>query len=71
MWDLWRDYFCILSMGVVIAVQQLVVYLPILLVIAFPMLYYGGQSSNSLCSIAGILVLLLGMAGPLIKRALK
>lgn len=69
--DIWCDYFCILSIGVAITVQQLVMYLPILIVIAFPMLYYGGQSSNSLCSIVGTIVLLVGMSGPLIKRALK
>ena len=71
MHNIWCNYFCILSIGVVITVQQFVMYLPLLIIIAFPVLYYGGQSGNNLCSIAGIALLLLGMSTPLIKRILK
>jgi len=52
-------------------VQRLLVFLPILIVIAFPLLYFGGHSDSSLRSIGGIVVLFLGMSGPIIKRILK
>ena len=51
--------------------QHVMNFLPIFIVVAFPMLYYGGQSSDSLSSTVGIVVLFLGMSGPLIKRVLK
>lgn len=50
--------------------QQLVAFLPVLIMLAFPLLYFGGHAGSSICSIAGILVLFLGMSGPLIKRML-
>lgn len=52
----------------VIKVQQRMDLLPIFIFMAFPVLYNGGQSSNSLCSIVGIILLFLGLSGPLIKR---
>lgn len=51
--------------------QQLLVFLPILIIFAFPLLYFGGHSDSSLCSLGGIVVLFLGMSGPIIKRILK
>lgn len=48
--------------------QQLAIFLPVLIILAFPLLYFGGQLGNSACAAAGILMLFLGMAGPLIKR---
>lgn len=51
-------------------VQRLLVCLPILIIFAFPLLYFGGHSDSSLYSIGGIVVLFLGMSGPLIKRVI-
>jgi len=48
--------------------QRLVTFLPILIVFAFPLLYFGGHSGNAVTSIAGIMVLFLGMMGPSMKR---
>ena len=58
-------------MGVVIKVQQFLAFLPILIIFAFPLLYFGGHYDSSLCSIGGIVVLFLGMSGPLIKRMIE
>ncbi|CVK20330.1 hypothetical protein SPSPH_035560 [Sporomusa sphaeroides DSM 2875] len=51
--------------------QQLASFLPILILVAFPLLYFGGHQASSLVSLAGILVLFLGMSGPLLKRMKK
>lgn len=48
--------------------QQLVTFLPLLIIAAFPLLYFGGHQASGAVSLAGILVLFLGMLGPLIKR---
>lgn len=51
--------------------QNVLNFLPILIIIAFPLLYAGGHSDSSLRSIMGIAVLFLGMSGPIIKRIVK
>lgn len=48
--------------------QQVLAYLPILIVLAFPLLYYSGHASSHVYSALGILVLFIGMSGPIIKR---
>lgn len=48
--------------------QQLVAFLPIFIIFAFPLLYFGGHSGSVSTSVAGILVLFLGMSGPILKR---
>lgn len=48
--------------------HQVVAFLPVLIIFAFPLLYFGGHSGSSVCSAAGMLVLFLGMSGPLIRR---
>ncbi|SMC99228.1 hypothetical protein SAMN04488500_11731 [Sporomusa malonica] len=68
MCGIWRSYFYILSIRVVRKMQQLVAFLPVFIIFAFPLLYFGGHLGSSVCSAAGILVLFLGMSGPLIKR---
>ncbi|WP_371372630.1 hypothetical protein [Sporomusa aerivorans] len=51
--------------------QQLVALSPVFILLSFPLLYFGGHSSSGAGSAMGILVLLLGMSGPLIKRISK
>lgn len=43
-------------------------FLPILIILAFPMLYIGAKSADTMLSMAGIVVLLLGMSGQIITR---
>ncbi|GEM_PF-4691931 len=51
--------------------QQLVAFLPVCILLSFPVLYFGGHASSSAGSMIGILVLFLGMSGPVIKRIIK
>lgn len=43
-------------------------YLIILIIIAFPLLYYGGQKADAIMSVIGIILMLSGMSVPIIKR---
>ncbi|MBU2702480.1 hypothetical protein Ga0466249_003607 [Sporomusaceae bacterium BoRhaA] len=48
--------------------QRWAIFLPTLIIIAFPLLYFGGHSGSAGSSVAGILVLFMGMSGPMLKR---
>lgn len=69
--DIWSSSICLISFRVVRKMQQIVALLPVFILFAFPLLYFGGHSSSVAGSAAGILVLFLGMSGPLIKRIIK
>lgn len=69
--DIWRSSVCFLSSRVVRAMQQILPFLPVFIFLAFPLLYIGGHVSSGAGSAIGILVLFLGMSGPLIKRISK
>ena len=48
--------------------RSLIIFLPVLIIIAFPILYLGANSGNTqLCAI-GMLAFFAGMSGPIIKR---
>lgn len=48
--------------------QRLMIFLPLLIIVAFPMLYIGANSNNTgLCAL-GMVVFFAGMSGPIIKR---
>jgi len=51
--------------------KKLVIWFPIFILIAFPVLYFGGHSDNVMVSCFGILLLLLGMSGSICKRFLS
>ena len=48
--------------------KKLVSWLPILILLAFPVLYFGGHSDSAMLSVFGILLLLIGMSGSICKR---
>jgi len=51
--------------------KQLLTFLPILILAAFPILYVSGMQSSTAGSMLGILVLFLGLSGSLWKRLMK
>lgn len=69
--NIWRSSFCLISFRVVRKMQQIVAALPIFILLSFPLLYFAGHSGSDAGSLTGILVLFLGMSGPLIKRITK
>lgn len=46
-------------------------YLPILIVVSFPLLYISGNQGSGAGAIFGILLLILGMSGSFLKRFQK
>lgn len=64
---IWGGHFDGPKAGVV-RVQRIAALLPAFIVLAFPVLYYGGHSENELLPAVGIVLLLLGMSGPIIRR---
>lgn len=50
------------------SVQTLIKFLPILIVVAFPILYSAAAAGNTNLSILGIVTLFVGMSGPILKN---
>lgn len=48
--------------------MKLIMFLPLLLIVAFPMLYFGANSDNTQLCALGMVVFFAGMAGPILKR---
>lgn len=46
----------------------MIAWLPILIIVAFPVLYIGAKSADMTMSLIGIILLFAGMSGPIIKR---
>jgi hypothetical protein len=55
----------------VVRVQRIAALMPAFILLAFPVLYYGGHSENELLPAAGIVLLLLGLSGPVIRRCTR
>ena len=47
--------------------RALINFLPLLMIIAFPMLYFGAGAGDKMLSLFGIVTLFVGMAGPILK----
>ena len=48
--------------------RVLVNFLPVLIIVAFPILYSGASTGDETLSLLGILTLLAGMFGPILKN---
>lgn len=51
--------------------MTIISYFPLLIVPAFPLLYYGCHSDSKLVPALGIILVFLGMSGPIIKRCFR